>query len=62
MCKQDATEDATPAPETQSTEEDVEIDGSASVLTSEESGELKEEPPSLARRESAVWVGVGVLG
>ena len=52
MGKQDATEDATPAPETQPAEEDVEMDGSASVLTREESGELKEEPPSLARHPS----------
>lgn len=45
MGKQDTTEDATPAPEAQPAEEDVEMDGSASVLTREESGELQEDVP-----------------
>lgn len=42
MGKQDATEDTTPAPDTQPGEEDVEMDGTASVRTREESGELRE--------------------
>ena len=49
MGKQDAAEDATPAPETQPAEEDVEMDGTASVRTREESGELKEDAPSSSR-------------
>ncbi|TBU33020.1 hypothetical protein BD311DRAFT_685227, partial [Dichomitus squalens] len=52
MGKQDAAEDATPAPDTQTAEEDVEMDGTASVRTREESGELKEDGPSSARHPS----------
>ncbi|TBU46015.1 Tho complex subunit 7-domain-containing protein [Dichomitus squalens] len=52
MGKQDAAEDATPAPDTQNAEEDVEMDGTASVRTREESGELKEDGPSSARHPS----------
>ncbi len=52
MGKQDAAEDATPAPEAQPTEEDVEMDGTASVVTREESGELKEDAPSSSRHPS----------
>ncbi|KAM5534788.1 hypothetical protein V8D89_011504 [Ganoderma adspersum] len=52
MGKQDATEDATPAPDTQPAEEDVEMDGSTSVVTREESGELKEDAPSSSRHPS----------
>ena len=39
----DVAEDATPAPETQPGDEDVEMDGTGSVRTREESGELKED-------------------
>ena len=46
MGKQDVAEDSTPAPETQPGDEDVEMDGSASVRTREESGELKEDAES----------------
>ncbi|KAI1796079.1 Tho complex subunit 7-domain-containing protein [Ganoderma leucocontextum] len=52
MGKQDAVEDATPAPETQPAEEDVEMDGTASVLTREESGELREDVASSSRHPS----------
>ncbi|KAH9943161.1 Tho complex subunit 7-domain-containing protein [Epithele typhae] len=40
----DVAEDETPAPEAQPGDEDVEMDGTGSVRTREESGELKEEP------------------
>lgn len=46
MGKQDAAEESTPAPDTQPGEEDVEMDGSASVRTREESGELRDEGES----------------
>ena len=46
MGKEDAAEESTPAPETQPGDEDVDMDGTASVRTREESGELREEPSS----------------
>ena len=44
--KHDVAEDSTPAPETQLGDEDVEMDGTASVRTREESGELREDGDS----------------
>ncbi|KAI0751104.1 Tho complex subunit 7-domain-containing protein [Daedaleopsis nitida] len=41
--KQDAAEESTPAPETHPGDEDVDMEGSASVRTREESGELRED-------------------
>ncbi|RDX53772.1 hypothetical protein OH76DRAFT_1398901 [Lentinus brumalis] len=46
MGKEDAADESTPAPETQPGDDDVDMDGSASVRTREESGELREEPSS----------------